>query len=80
MAKRNKKRGRKPQYSRKQRKAVRMEENKRAAVSVNPLGAKMLDEITLACIRADLPRNLKAAFQQAQSFAQLVQKRGNSNA
>lgn len=75
MAKRNKKRGRKPQYTRKQRKAARTADNQPAAVPVSPLEERIRDEIALACIRADIPGNLQAALQQAQRVAQMVQAR-----
>lgn len=74
MAKRNNKRGRKPQYTRKQRKAARME-RECAAARISPEQAQKRAETALAQVQGNITPALKAALQQAQRVAQSVQSR-----
>ncbi len=70
MAKRNNKRGRKPQHTRKQRKAARMAEQY-AAARISPEQAQKRAEAALK----NIAPALQAALQQAQLVAQSVQTR-----
>ncbi len=74
MAKRNNKRGRKPQHTRKQRKAVRMAEQY-AAARISPEQAQKRAEAALAQAQGNIAPALQAALQQAQLVAQSVQTR-----
>ena len=68
MAKRNNKRGRKPQHTRKQRKAARMAEQY-AAARISP------EQAALAQVQGNMTPALQSALQQAQRVAQSVQNR-----
>ena len=74
MAKRNNKRGRKPQHTRKQRKAVRMAEQY-AAARISPEQAQKRAEAALEFKNVSGAAYLQAALQQAQLVAQSVQTR-----
>lgn len=74
MAKRNNKRGRKPQHTRKQRKAARMAEQY-AAARISPEQAQKRAEAALAQVQGNMTPALKAALHQAQRVAQSVQDR-----